>query len=92
MSTIVRRLYLTWRIDYNDKKDNLTLMMNKLTAQGDNQDKQFKLKIYQGRRRGQSRNYYDQGNYQNRYILNSGDRSTSFRGRGQYGQNYRGRP
>ena len=67
-------------------------MMNKLTAQGNNQNKQFKPKIYKGKWRGQSRNYYDQGNYQNRYRLNSGDRRTSLRGRGQYGQNYSGRP
>ena len=37
------------------------------------------------------RNYYDQGNYQNRYRSNSGDRRMSFRCRVQYGQNYRGR-
>ena len=36
-------------------------------------------------------NYYDQGNYQNRYRSNRGDRRTSFRGRDQYGQNYTGR-
>ena len=65
--------------------------MSKLTALGNNQNKQFKPKIYQGKRRGQTRNYYDQGNYQNRYRSNSGDRRTSFRGRAQYGQDYRGR-
>ena len=68
------------------------MMMSKLTAQGSNQNNQFKPKIYQGKRRGQSRNYCNQVNYQNRYRLNSGDRQASFRGRGQYGQNYRGRP
>ena len=67
-------------------------MMNKLTAQDDNQNKQFKPKIYPGRQRGQSRNSYpDHTNYQNRYWSNSGDRQTSFRARGEYGQNYRGR-
>ena len=35
--------------------------MSKLTAQGNNQNKQFKPKIYHGKRRGQTRNYYDQG-------------------------------
>ena len=50
----------------DNKIDKLTSMMNKLTAQGNNQNKQFKPKIYQGKWRGQSRNYYDQGNYQNR--------------------------
>ena len=49
----------------DDKIDKLTSMMSKLTAQGSNQNKPFKPKIYQGKRRGQTRNYYDQGNYQN---------------------------
>ena len=51
----------------DDKIDKLTSMMSKLTAQGSNQNKQFKPKIYQGKRKGQIRNYYDQGNYQSRY-------------------------
>ena len=75
----------------DDKSDNLTSMMNKLTSQGGNHNKPFKPKIYQGKRREQARNYYDQCNYQNRYISNSVDRRTSFRGRTHYGQNYRGR-
>ena len=33
----------------DDKLDKLTLMMSKLTAQGNNQNKQFKPKIYQGK-------------------------------------------
>ena len=67
-------------------------MMSKLTAQDYSQNKQFKPKMYQGKQRGQMRNYYDQGNYQNKYRSNSGDKITLFRGRGQYGQNYIGRP
>ena len=43
----------------DDKIDKLTSMMSKLTAQDDNQNKQFKPKIYQSRQRGQSRNQYD---------------------------------
>ena len=39
------------------KIDKLTSMMTKLTAQGNNQNKQFKPKIYQGKRTGQTRNY-----------------------------------
>ena len=39
-----------------------------------------------------SKEIYNQGNYQNRYISSSGDRRISFSGRSQYGQNYRGRP
>ena len=33
----------------HDKIDKLTLMMSKLSAQGNNQKKQFKPKIYQSR-------------------------------------------
>ena len=78
----------------DNKIDKLTSMMNKLTAHDNNQNKQFKPKIYQSRQTGESRNHYDQSNsdqrnYQNRYRSNSGDRRTSFRGRVQYGQNYR---
>ena len=75
----------------NDKIDKLTSMLSKLSAQGNNQNKQFKPKIYQGKRRGQTRNYYDQGNYQNRYRSNSGDGRIPFMGRAHYRQNYRGR-
>ena len=38
-------------------------MMSKLTAQDNNQNKQFKMKVHQGRWRGQSGNYYDENNY-----------------------------
>ena len=81
----------------DDKIDKVTSMIGKLTTQGDNQNRWFKPKIYQSKQRGQSRNYYDQnncdqGNYQNRYRSDSGDRGISFRGRDQYRQNYRGRP
>ena len=51
----------------NDKMDKLTCMMNKLTAQGSNQNKLFKPKIYQAKSRGETRNYYDQDHYLNRY-------------------------
>ena len=58
----------------DDKIDKLTSIMSKLTVRGNNQNKQFKPKIYQGKRREQTRNYYDQGNYQNRYRSNTEDR------------------
>ena len=50
--------------------------MSNLTTQDDRQNKQFKPKIYQGKRIGQARNFYDrhsydQRNYQNRYRSNS---------------------
>ena len=72
-----------------DKIDRLTSMMSKLTAQDGNQNKQFQPMIYQSKWRGQTRNFYDsnnydQKNYQKRYRSNSEDRRTSNRGRGQY--------
>ena len=36
-------------------------MLNKLTAQCNNQNRRFKPKIYKGKRRGKTRYYYDQG-------------------------------
>ena len=39
----------------DDKIDNLTSMMSKLTAQDNDQNKQFKQKIYQNKWREQSR-------------------------------------
>ena len=81
----------------DDKTDKLASMMSKMTAQDDNLNKQFKPKIYQGKQRGQSRNFYDQNiydqrDYQNRYRSNSRDRRTTYRCRGQYEHSYRGRP
>ena len=40
----------------DDTIDKLTSMMSKLAAQGNNQNRPFKPKIYQGKRRGQTRN------------------------------------
>ena len=67
--------------------------MSELTAQGSSQNRPFKPKIYQWKRRKQTRNYYNQGRHQGRYRSNSGDRygGMSYRDRAQYGQNYRER-
>ena len=65
-------------------------MVSKLTAQDDNQNKQFKPKIYQCKQREQMTNFYNR-NYQNRYTSNSGGRRISFIDRIKYGQNYRDR-
>ena len=73
----------------DDKIDRFTSIISKLTAQSSNWNKPYKPKICQGKRRGQTRNYCDQGNYQNRYRSDSGDKRMSFGGRAQYGQNYR---
>ena len=51
----------------DDKIDKFMSMMSKMTAQGNSQNKQFEPKKYQGKRRGQTRNYYNQGNHQNIY-------------------------
>ena len=45
----------------DDKIDKLTSMMSKLSAQGSSQKRDFKPKIYQGKRRVQGRCNYDQG-------------------------------
>ena len=76
--------YIWDRLD--DKLDKIISMMNKLTAQGSNQNRLFKPE-----RGGQARNNYNQYRYQSRYRSSSGDRRISYRGKGQYGQNYRGR-
>ena len=72
----------------DDKIDKLTSIMSTLTAQGSDQNRPFKPKIYQGKKRGQTRNYYNQDKYQSRYRSNSGDRNSrkSYRGRAQYGK------
>ena len=79
------------------KIDRFMTLMSKLTTQDDGQNKQFKLKIHQGKRRGQTRNVcgkcnYDQRNYQNRFRSDSRDRRISFSGRIQCGWDYRDRP
>ena len=81
-----------------DKIDKLTVMMGKLAARDNGTNRQFKPQIFQSRRRGQSRIFYDshnydRGNYQNRYRSNSRDRriqsSGQSRGRPRYEQNYK---
>ena len=60
-------------------------------------NKQFKPQIYQSKRIGQSRTFYDKynydrRNYQNRYRSNIRDRKIQYgqnRGRPRYEQNYR---
>ena len=78
--------------------DRLTLMMDKMTTRDNGTNRKFKPQIYQSKRRGQSKNFYDtcnydRGNFQNRYRSNRGDRRIQFsgqiRGRPRYEQNYR---
>ena len=88
-SYVNKRVTFDTKDALEEKIDRLMTMMSKLTAQDDEQNKQFKPKIYQGRRRGQVRNIYgkynyDQRNYQNRCKADSRDR-ISFSGRIQCG-------
>ena len=73
--------------------------MGKLAARDNGTHRQFKPQIYQSRRRGKSRNFYDshnydRGNYQKWYRSDSFDRRNYYRqsrGRPRYEQNYRRR-
>ena len=87
----------TWE-GLEDKTDKLRVMMGKLAARDNRNNRQFKPQIYQSRRRGQSQKFYDsfnydRGNYQNRYRSNSGGGKIQFNGqsidRPRYEQNYR---
>ena len=65
-----------------DKIDKLPVMMGKIAARDNGTTKQYKPQIYQSRRRGQSRSFYDshncdRGNYQNRYRSDNSDRKKS---------------
>ena len=72
-------LFMSIKDNYNNKKvtfdmqdrleekiDRLTLMMSKLTAKDDGTNKQFKPKIFQSKGRGQTRNFHDKHNYNQR--------------------------
>ena len=52
-------------------------------------DTQYKQQIYQSKRRGQNRCEYTQIDYWTRNRSFSKDRNTSYRGRGNFGRNYR---
>ena len=72
--------------------------MGKLAARDSEVNRPFKTQIYQKKRTGQGRNFYDshnynKGYYQNRYRSNSRDRESQFsrqnRSRPRYKQNYK---
>ena len=76
----------------HNKTDQLISILNKLSTQGSNQNRPFKAKIYQGRKRGQGRNnYYNICRQWVRFRSSSSDRHkrSNYRDRPQYGQNYR---
>ena len=50
------------------KIDRLMTMMSRLSDQDDEQHKQFKPKVYQGKRRGQIRNFYNKHNHDEKMI------------------------
>ena len=80
----------------DNKIYRLTYLMNKMNVKMDKCDLQFKPQIYQRNRRGQNRHNYNQNDLQTRNRSFSRDRGASYRGRGNfvqnYRQNYRGRP
>ena len=57
----------TWN-GLEEKIDRLLSLMSKLTTQDDRQNKQFKPKIYQGNRKGQTRDFYHKCNNAQRNI------------------------
>ena len=60
MAIIVRKSHFDSCNSLEEKIDRLMSMMSKLTALNDGHNTHFKPKIYQSRRRGQTRNFYDQ--------------------------------
>ena len=69
-----------------DKIHRLTVMMGQLAARDNESTRQFKLQIYQGRRRGLNREFYDRCNY-NQWDYQNRYRSDSVVRRNQYRQN-----
>ena len=65
----IKDMYLSKIVTFNtqdgleEKIDRLMSMMSKLTTQDYNQNKQFKPKIYQVKRRGQTRHFCNRHNY-----------------------------
>ena len=72
----------------DDKIDKLTSLVSEMNVKIDKHDTQFKLQIYQRKRRGQNRYTYTQNGYQTRNRSFSRDHDTSYRGRGRFSQNY----
>ena len=57
-----KRVTLDTQDGLEDKIDRLTVMMGKLATKDNKINKQFKPQIYQGKRRGTSRNVHDKHN------------------------------
>ena len=73
------------------KIDKLTIMMGKLVAKDEGQDRQFKLQVYQpNRSRGQTRHNYELRGFQDRFRSDN-NRNNTYKGRPRYGQDYQGR-
>ena len=69
------------------KIDKLMVMMGKLVKEDEGQNRQFKPHVYQSNRvSGQTRCYYDQRRFPDRFRPNN-----IYRGQPRYGQDYRGR-
>ena len=78
-----RKVSFGTRNELGDKIDQLTVMIGRVAAKGNNEIRHFKPQIHQSRGRVQNRGY-SQRNYQNRDRLNN--RSNS-RDRGQFRHN-----
>ena len=90
-----KKVTLDTQDESQDKIDILTTMMGELAARDSGSNGQFKPQIFQSKRRGQSREFYDRCNYdqqdyQNKYRSHSSDRRNHYRqniGRPRYEQN-----
>ena len=91
---VCKKVTINTQDGLEEKVDRLMTMISKLTAQDNEQNKQFKCEIFQTKRTGQKRNFYDRHdrNYQNRYRSNGRDNRISFSGRMPCGQDYKNRP
>ena len=70
MGMLVEKVIFDTQDGLEEKIDTLTPMMIRLTSEDDSQNKQVKQKIYQGKRRGHARNFYDRPSYDQRKYQN----------------------
>ena len=73
----------------NDSIDKLTSLVSRMNMEIDKHEAQYKLQVYQGRKRGQYNHERSRDNYQPRNRSYSRDRNMLYRGRRNYNKNYR---
>ena len=89
---INRKVSFDTRDELGDKIDKLTVMLGKLSAKDNHEKRPIKPQIYQGRGRGQNRNF-SQRNYKDRNRLNNRSNNRDrgqFRDKPRLEQNYGG--